>query len=216
MSWGSDKIEKIHDRYRERFDAVRRDTSRTADWHRLRLAALWLDMQAEVKAAREQATADGQAHLRGLTRKAFGVDGISGDAGSLAISLRDAADRVGQVETRDELVRLLDSATHSGDEVLARAVARQAFERGDGDLLDTYASIRPETEASLGKLREMTTDTLHSRLHESMLAGATKPLELEGMDEFACQRLLDQAQRQEAAEQQMSAFSNTVRDGFGR
>jgi hypothetical protein len=62
----------------------------------------------------------------------------------------------------------------------------------------------------------MTTDTLHSRLHESMLAGAAKPAELQGMDEFACQRLLDQAQRQEAAEQQMSAFSNTVRDGFGR
>jgi hypothetical protein len=216
MSWGSDRIHQIHAAYREQFDGVRRDTSRTPEWHKHRLAGLWLDMQAEVKQAREQATADGQAHIRSLTRKAFGVDGISGDAGSLAISMRDAADRVAQVENRDELVLLLHSATHSGDEVLARAVARQAFERGDSDLLDTYASIRPEAEASLGKLREMTTDTLQSRVHESMLASAAKPGELQGMDEFACQRLLDNVDRQEVAEQQMSTFSEAVRTGFGR
>jgi hypothetical protein len=216
MAWGSDQAHRIWDRYRERFEAVRRDTSRTPDWHKLRLAELWLDMQAEVTQVREQAAADGQAHIRSLTRKAFGTDGISGDAGSLAISMRDAADRVAQVENRDELVRLLDGATHSGDEVLARAVARQAFERGDTDLLDTYTSIRPEAAASLGKLRDMTTDTLHSRLHESMLANAAKPHELHGMDEFACQRLLDNADRHGIAEQQMSDFSDTVRTGFGR
>ena len=214
MAYGTEQVQRIRDRYKRRFDKVRRDTSRTPEWHRLRLAELWLEMQAEVKQAREQATAAGEAHERSLHRKAFGVEGISGDSGALAISQRDAMDRVAQVETRDELIRLLNRATQSGDEVLARAVARQAFDRGDRDLLDTYASIRPDAQSTLEKLGQVRTDTLHSRLEESMLASAAKPAELQGMDEFACQRLLDDADRQDAACRQTSAFSTSMGAAF--
>lgn len=215
MSWGTAQIERIHDRYAPRFDAVRRDTSRTPDWHRRQLAELWLQMIEEVKQAREEAVSVGQARIRSLTRKAFGVDGMKGDAGSLAISLRDAADRVTQVNDRSELARLLDSATHSGDEVLARAVARQAFEQGDAELLDTFVSIRPEVQGALTELREMSTDSRQTKFMEAMAASAAKPMELDGMDEFACRRFLDDAQREEKAGQQTAAFGDALRTGFG-
>lgn len=214
MAYGSDHVQRIRDRYRKRFDAVRRDTTRTADWHRLRLAELWVQMQTEVKQAREHAKAAGDAHERSLHCKAFGTDGLSGNAGALAISMRDAADRVAQVETRDELVRLLDRATHTGDEVLARAVARQAFDRGDRDAPRHLRQHPPRRTSSLDELREVRTDTLHSRLEESMLASAAKPAELQGMDEFACQRLLDDAERHAAVGEQASAFGNSVGAGF--
>ena len=215
MSSGNAHIEQIQDRYAPRFDAVRRDTTRTPDWRKRRLADLWLQMNDEVKQAREEATSNGQARIRSLTRKAFGVDGMEGDAGSLAISMRDAADRVSQVNDRNELTRLLDSASYSGDEVLARAVARQAFEQRDDELLDAFASIRPEEQRAVGELREMTTDTRRSRLIESMVASAAKPPELAGMDEFACRQILEDAERQETAGQQAAALGDAIRTGFG-
>jgi hypothetical protein len=83
--------------------------------------------------------------------------------------------------------------------VLARAVAQQAFEQRDAELLDIFASIRPEAQEPLTELWETNTYTRHSRLVESMVASAAKPPELAGMDEFACRRLLDDAARLEAA-----------------
>lgn len=53
----------------------------------------------------------------------FGVKGLEGNAASLTISRRDAADRAAAIQDREELRELLARATRSGDEVLARAVA---------------------------------------------------------------------------------------------
>lgn len=199
MTWEHDQVERIHNRYRAEFDAVRRDTSRTAEWQKRQLADAWLQMTDEVNQQREQASAASEAHTRSLTRQAFGVEGISGDPGSLTISARDASDRVAQTDTRHELEHLLDSASSTGDEVLARAVARRAFEYGDNDLLDRFLSIRPELQPTVTELRGMTTDTRRTRITESLNGAAAKPPELRGMDEFTCRRLLADTQEQHSS-----------------
>jgi hypothetical protein len=73
----------------------------------------------------------------------FGVGGIPGDAGSLAISSRDAADRVASASA-EELRDLLDRATRSRDEVLARAVVQRAIEEGDPKVVNDFTARRPE------------------------------------------------------------------------
>ena len=75
--------------------------------------------------------------------RVFGVSGLSGDAASLAISMRDAADRVASAEDGDELAELLASATRRGDEVLARAVAERATEQQNAKVMETFLDDRP-------------------------------------------------------------------------
>ncbi|MFE5293004.1 hypothetical protein ACFQ8T_12555 [Isoptericola sp. NPDC056618] len=75
--------------------------------------------------------------------RAFGTAGLPGDAASLAISMRDARDRVGQINKRDELLDLVRRSTRNGDEVLARAAAGRAMELEYSDVLRAFLDTRP-------------------------------------------------------------------------
>jgi len=97
------------------------------------------NLTAEVEALARSADADDRRDASIV----FGTAGLPGDAASLAISARDAGDRVEQAKNPDELLTLLDRATHTGDEVLARAVVRRAVEEGLPNIVNEFTQTRP-------------------------------------------------------------------------
>lgn len=78
------------------------------------------------------------------TSRVTGITGLTGDQASLSISRRDAGDRVSKVTDSTELQRMLQTATTSGDEVMARAIAARAIELGDHITMSTFADQRPD------------------------------------------------------------------------
>ncbi len=84
--------------------------------------------------------------------RVFGTEGVSGDAASLAISRRDAGDRVDSVQSTDDLLKLLERANVSGDEVLARAVAEKAYENRNSRVLNRFLETRPELDEPATRL----------------------------------------------------------------
>ena len=74
--------------------------------------------------------------------RVFGTAGLSGDAASLAISSRDAGDRVAQIGSNEELRDALARATRNGDEVFARAVVEHAIHSGNRALVNDFLATR--------------------------------------------------------------------------
>jgi hypothetical protein len=135
-------------RYRE-IDA---DGSRTADYKREEKARIYEGIRSRLKdELNGLAKSAKEAEQRDIAR-AFGTVGISGDAATLIISRRDAADRVAAVENSEELRKLLARATRTGDEVLARAVAEKALENEDSKTLYAFLEDRPHLDAEVQRL----------------------------------------------------------------
>lgn len=84
--------------------------------------------------------------------RVFGTKGLDGDAASLAISRRDAGDRVAAAGGPSELRELLRRATRSGDEVLARAVAERAVEDQDAGTMHAFIADRTQLDAASERL----------------------------------------------------------------
>jgi hypothetical protein len=119
----------------------------------------------------------------------FGTRGLPGDAASLAISRRDAADRVGAltaVERRD----LLRRATRSGDEVLARAIVERAIEEQDDITVHQFCEDRPELDAPVERLWNGQRGETDSMMMSLGLLGL-RPAELAGMSSDAIEHLAE-------------------------
>lgn len=150
-----DEVQKIVDQavnaaqchYRE----IDEDETRTPEYKRQELDQAYAKHRTKLNdklAGLAQTVA--QSEQRDAVR-AFGTDDLKGDAASLAISRRDAGDRVAAVsqkETRDLLTR----ANRSGDEVLARAVAERALENLDDTTLHAFLADRPNLDPIVQRL----------------------------------------------------------------
>lgn len=127
-----------------RYAAIRQDATRTDAFKAEEIGRAYDSIDADVTRRIEQMAAPvARAERADLTRL-FGVDGVSGDAATLAISRRDAADRVAAAESEAERLRLLETATTSGDEVLARAVAEAAFRNRSQRAFEAFLADRPQ------------------------------------------------------------------------
>jgi hypothetical protein len=127
--------------------------------------------------------------------RVFGTKGIPGDAASLTISRRDAADRVAAITDAAELRELLRKATRSGDEVLARAIAEKAVDNQDVKTMNQFLADRPALDGA------------GERLWNAQQAGHTfaigavmlnlRPSELVGMSTWAIEQLAETAPGEE-------------------
>lgn len=145
-------INKHADRAAQKFHRIRNDAKMSEEARRWELAVEATrarnDLDADmIELAGRQVRTD-----RSDASRVFGVEGLPGDAASLVISRRDAADRVAAITDRKELRELLARATRSGDEVLARAVAERAVENDDAATLNAFIADRPHLEAAAERL----------------------------------------------------------------
>jgi hypothetical protein len=141
------RAQQVQEDYNRRVVEVRSNPDLSDDGRQRQLAALYQDTRGELnkyaEAEREQLTtrrADLERELFGA-RKSMGMD-----AATLAISTRDAADRASQISSAADAQRLLAQAEATGDDILARAVARVSVQRSD-------SGIRSHNEAWEGVLR---------------------------------------------------------------
>lgn len=124
------------------YASIRNDPDHSDSWKAEALRAAHRSVTAELDEWLERNVSSALRSERADYAAVFGVDGLPGDVASLAISRRDAADRVAAAGNRSDLVELLKRATYSGDEVLARAVAERAFREQDVAILNDYLEDR--------------------------------------------------------------------------
>lgn len=152
----SEEARELVGAYSERaqraFAAIRAESGDLTDEAKRRLlAAAATRARRDLNAEIEKLAARVGRTDRGDAQAVFGVDGLPGDAASLVISRRDAADRVASLEP-GELRDLLRRATRSGDEVLARAIAERALEELDDKTLHQFCAHRPHLDSAVERL----------------------------------------------------------------
>ncbi len=126
--------------------------------------------QADAKAAmadlQQQAADDAAVQRRTMSQKAFGVAGVAGDPATLQVSMRDAQDRAATLTAGRDAVALLARAEDTGDEVMARAVARHSFAQAtapgvsglDDDwstVVNSFADTRPTAADAIRSLVDL-------------------------------------------------------------
>ncbi len=120
----------------------------------------------------------------------FGIRGLTGDPAQLTMSRRDAADRVSSLFDSRDLMNMLASATRTGDEVLARAVAERATHIGAAAVVNEFT----RTRAHLANTVEKIWNTTHRRqafdaLGPTAVIRAMKPRGLDRTPEFEIRRI---------------------------
>ena len=147
------------------YEQINSDDTRTADYKRDELARHYAGVREEAARALRRLAESTQAAERRDAGRVFGTDGLAGDAASLMISRRDAADRVAAATNSSELRELLTRATRSGDEVLARAVAEKAVEFSDVETMNKFLANRAHLDDAAQRLWDA------ARHHESLSHG---------------------------------------------
>jgi hypothetical protein len=125
-----------------------------------RLAQAYVRASDDMDALKAGSTGSNEARKSELIRQVFGTAGVQGDPASLAMSARDAAERVAQVDVSDVhgALALLQRAEMIGDEVLARAVAAAAYGNplgSWGQVLDQFIQSRPAAARALSELAQL-------------------------------------------------------------
>lgn len=123
----------------------------------------------------------------------FGVKGLDGDPASLAISRRDAADRVAASGSVQEKRELLARATRSGDEVLARAVVEWAVQARDSKTANQYLETRPHHEAGLQRLWDAR-ESVGTDLRVTLALSGLRPDQLSHLHSHDLERLARRSQ----------------------
>jgi len=192
-----DELVKVIDDHTARavraYDEIRHDPTRTDDYKRQQLAASYLRHRDRLDAKLVDMASGVVRTDRADAKTVFGTAGLDGDPASLAISRRDAADRVASIQSVDELRTLLARATRSGDEVLARAVAERALENQDADTMNAFLADRPQLEAPAERLWRSTQAVDRDSIMISFRMTGLMPQELSGTGGYAIDALASQA-----------------------
>jgi hypothetical protein len=145
-----DLINSVAEEANRAYENERADGTRTDEWKRWSIATYaktYMDRMNKglIDLASKIAKTD-----RDDAARVFGVVGLEGDPASLQISRRDAVRAVAEVarENPNELYDMLLDATRSGDEVLARAIAAQATDMQNVQVMQRFLDDRPALEAA--------------------------------------------------------------------
>ncbi|HEX2577808.1 MAG TPA: hypothetical protein VHK88_15765 [Aquihabitans sp.] len=160
---------------------IRNDNTRTESHKRWRMAVVSSQARLGTDHDLHRLAAGVTLTDRGDAARVFGVEGLPGDAATLVISRRDAADRVAKITDRNELRALLAQATRTGDEVLARAVAERAMAERDDKTLHAFCDDRPALDSAVERLWKSGAAEPGVPMELTMQLGALAPPELQGM-----------------------------------
>lgn len=153
--------DRIRDQAEAAYNRARNNPAITTEAGLSLIAKAYIAARAGMDGLIPQSQGQRRVDLAALKRKLYGVDDLVGaaspaDKATVAISYRDAQQRVAQVESPNELMYLLDNAEQTGDELLARAVGNAALSGGifgNTDVADKYLSTRPAKAAAWEQLQ---------------------------------------------------------------
>ena len=187
MPLDTGQIAKIQQRYARRVDEIRRNRT-LSDFGRAR-EMLLARRQAERELQRltERADQERADRRRKLEKRLFSIHDMP-DKVSAAISLRDAMDRVADIQAPAEAERMLRRAIRAGDHILARAVVDRAAEMSKTPAASTgwdrvvgayVEQLRPDLRGAWEELKGLEAeDTPRARLARQMATGLVEPAEV--------------------------------------
>lgn len=153
----TDEVRAIIDRHVQRAQAtyarIRAEEGRTPDWVQEQISKAHDKIRESYNAELDALHRDATSAWRSDMDRVFGVDGLPGDRSMAAMSLRDAMTRTETVHAPDELAALFDVAESTGDEALARAVARRALESGAVGVFNDFVASRPPIASAAERIK---------------------------------------------------------------
>ncbi len=141
MTQTRERAHYVQTRYTQDVQDIRADRHLSGDGKRRALAQAYLRTRDKLQQLQKKESEVVEKRRRELERSLFGLSVGRGDAAML--SLRDAQQRAASLKAPAQALTLLATAERTGDDILARAVAAQAWDRGWTRVLDAYAAERP-------------------------------------------------------------------------
>lgn len=134
------------------YGVIAADTTHSDSWKTQRYAQVYTSILTGL--ARELAAAADSASTQYShdCAQVFGTAGLPGDPAVLAISRRDAGERVAQVNDPTALQRLLDQAVRVSDVPFAHAVVEQAILICDADTVTAFTAAFPALADAVDRL----------------------------------------------------------------
>lgn len=136
-----DKAAEIQRRYSEQLQQIREARDLSDEGRRRQLAAAYASTRKQLDSLRKQEQERVAKRAGELEWQVFGPVRTASGTASDAISVRDAQDRAARISKPAEARELLRRAEQNNDEVLARAIAQTALDRG------RQAAIKQEVDA---------------------------------------------------------------------
>ncbi len=178
-----EKMQTNQRRYRQRVEQIRADEDLNEHARRRHLKEAHQEARTKhgelFEAQRQQIT----ERLEKKRKAVLGPPHISGaDKASLAISYRDALDRVSSITESKVLTEKLQRAENTGDDVLARAILARGYELRDesvvGSYLEKYPNDLERWNRFMDAAQEYNTLDEQNRMFGDL--GPEKPRELGG------------------------------------
>jgi hypothetical protein len=188
-------------------ERIRTDRNLTEEAKRRQMAGMWLKHRTIAETLRQKAQGDVAAERQRLEKNLFNLNAIVGwvdphTRASATMAYRSAQDhvatvlrqvaeagprQVGESDARTQaLTDLLNRAERSGDEFMARAVADAALRVGNADVLNAFSASRPNLEADVDRLWEVSAPTTHVRdvVANELDLVVDPPYELRGLTDY--------------------------------
>jgi hypothetical protein len=134
------------------YAALDADREHNDDWKRTQYSRKYISVMTSLSRQLTAAATSASTGDQDDAARVFGIKGLPGDVASLAISRRDAGDRVGEVSDAITLQRLLDTAIRNGDDVLAHAIVENAVCSGFVDIVNAFNAAYPNLSAAVERL----------------------------------------------------------------
>ncbi|WP_156364650.1 hypothetical protein [Aeromicrobium sp. Leaf245] len=188
-------LEGMHDRTSAAYKSIEDDPDLNDEAKQRRQATYYLGVMDEVNEKLSDLASRVTVVDHDDASTIFGVKDLDGDPASLAISRRDAGDRVDASDSVEDKRNLLDRALRSGDEVLARAVLEWAVQAGDKETVNRYLSARPEHQAGLERLWAAEHSPRRGSMRTAFALSGLRGGRLSGMTSYQIQALTEPAYR---------------------
>ncbi len=144
-----EQMEKNKRRYRNRVEQIREDQDLHEHARNKYLAEAHEQARAEHSRLFEEQRAALKTRAEQKRKAALAPPTIfNADRASVAMSYRDALDRVGGIDTADRLKEQLKRAEVTGDTVLAKAALYRGYELGSEEAVGSYLLAFPDDRKS--------------------------------------------------------------------
>lgn len=181
------QVAEIQQRYARRVEEIRRDRALSEFGRAREMLLARRQAEREMQRLTERYERERADRRRKLESKLFSIHDMP-DKTTAAISLRDAMDRVADIQTPAEAERMLRRAIRSGDHILARAVVDRAAEMAKTPLssdgwdrvVGAYVEqLRPDLRGAYEELKALEAeDAPRARLARQMATGLAVPAEM--------------------------------------
>lgn len=183
-----DKANAIRERAESEYARIRANADLSQSAIVRLLAKTYVKAKADMDALFGETSANQTKIIDDAMATAFGINDLAGsDPASRAqwsINLRDAAERVDDLDNPTYAMQLLTEATQLGDEAMARAVAKKAWDWGWADVVNAYGATRPRAGAAIDALIAASTSAANNSAVDLWGFLVMKPSELQSYKDF--------------------------------